>query len=138
MKCPELEDHDCKNDQFPVDPKFCSICCCSGIPTDLWGLMAFIPESSTSWVMSSENHQMISEPSWESGEIPADWKLAIVIPIFKKGKKEDPETTGCTEQNLEGVAMPVMSILDTCLSQQHQDSIPTSGTLVICEYMEYI
>lgn len=27
---------------------------------------------------------------WESGEAPADWKLANVVPIFKTGKKEDP------------------------------------------------
>ncbi|KFV48709.1 RNA-directed DNA polymerase from mobile element jockey, partial [Gavia stellata] len=27
--------------------------------------------------------------SWESGEVPVDWKLAHV-PIFKNGKKEDP------------------------------------------------
>ncbi|GAB0204318.1 receptor-type tyrosine-protein phosphatase zeta [Grus japonensis] len=28
--------------------------------------------------------------SWESGEVPADWKLASVIPIYKSVKKEDP------------------------------------------------
>ena len=28
--------------------------------------------------------------SWQSGEIPADWKLANVIPIYKKGVREDP------------------------------------------------
>ncbi|KAK4807228.1 hypothetical protein QYF61_024348 [Mycteria americana] len=28
--------------------------------------------------------------SWESGEVPADWKLASVIPIYKKGVREDP------------------------------------------------
>ncbi|KFW79960.1 hypothetical protein N305_08316, partial [Manacus vitellinus] len=30
------------------------------------------------------------ERSWESGEVPADWKLANTVPIFKKSKKEDP------------------------------------------------
>jgi len=28
--------------------------------------------------------------SWESGEVPADWKLASVIPIFKNGRRKDP------------------------------------------------
>ena len=28
--------------------------------------------------------------SFETGKIPEDWKLAKVIPIFKKGKKSDP------------------------------------------------
>ena len=27
--------------------------------------------------------------SWKSGEVSVDWKLANV-PVFKKGKKEDP------------------------------------------------
>ena len=28
--------------------------------------------------------------SWECGEVPTDWKLASVIPIYKKGVREDP------------------------------------------------
>ncbi|KAJ7398276.1 xin actin binding repeat containing 2 [Pitangus sulphuratus] len=32
---------------------------------------------------------MIFELSWESREVPADWKLVNIVPIFKKGKKED-------------------------------------------------
>ncbi|CAM5102818.1 unnamed protein product [Natator depressus] len=30
------------------------------------------------------------ENSWRSGEVPDDWEKATVVPIFKKGKKEDP------------------------------------------------
>ncbi|KFQ60968.1 RNA-directed DNA polymerase from mobile element jockey, partial [Pelecanus crispus] len=33
---------------------------------------------------------MIFDKSWQSGEVPADWKKGNVVPIFKKGRKEDP------------------------------------------------
>ncbi|KFP51109.1 hypothetical protein N323_02338, partial [Cathartes aura] len=33
---------------------------------------------------------IIYQRSWESGEVRADWKLASVIPIYKKGVREDP------------------------------------------------
>ncbi|KAJ7424497.1 RNA-directed DNA polymerase from mobile element jockey-like protein [Willisornis vidua] len=32
----------------------------------------------------------LGEWSWESEEVPADWKMANVVPVFKKGKMEDP------------------------------------------------
>ncbi|KFQ84222.1 RNA-directed DNA polymerase from mobile element jockey, partial [Phoenicopterus ruber ruber] len=33
---------------------------------------------------------MIFEESWQSGEVPGDWKRGNIASIFKKGKKEDP------------------------------------------------
>ncbi|KAK4810736.1 hypothetical protein QYF61_007710 [Mycteria americana] len=33
---------------------------------------------------------IIYQQSWLTGEVPADWRLANVTPIFKKGWKEDP------------------------------------------------
>ncbi|KFR10035.1 hypothetical protein N306_13476, partial [Opisthocomus hoazin] len=31
------------------------------------------------------------EKSWQSGEVPGDWKKRNIVPIFKKkGRKEDP------------------------------------------------
>ncbi|KFZ51983.1 RNA-directed DNA polymerase from mobile element jockey, partial [Podiceps cristatus] len=33
---------------------------------------------------------VIFEKSWWSGEVPGDWKKGNIVPIFKKGRKEDP------------------------------------------------
>lgn len=35
---------------------------------------------------------VIYQRSWEYEEVPADWKLANVMSIYKKGIREDPET----------------------------------------------
>ncbi|KFQ80676.1 hypothetical protein N337_11774, partial [Phoenicopterus ruber ruber] len=34
---------------------------------------------------------IIYQQSWLTREVPVDWKLANVTPIYKKGRKEDPE-----------------------------------------------
>jgi len=33
---------------------------------------------------------MISEKSWQSGEVSGDWRKGNIAPSFKKGRKEDP------------------------------------------------
>jgi len=33
---------------------------------------------------------VIYQQSWLTAEVPVDWKLANVAPIYKKGQKEDP------------------------------------------------
>jgi len=33
---------------------------------------------------------IIFERSWQSGEVPGDWRKRNIVPIFKKGRKEDP------------------------------------------------
>ncbi|KFO73723.1 hypothetical protein N303_09798, partial [Cuculus canorus] len=34
---------------------------------------------------------MIFEKSCQSGDVPGDWKKGNVMPIFQKGRKDDPE-----------------------------------------------
>jgi len=34
---------------------------------------------------------MILERSWQSDEVPGDWKKGNIVPIFKKSRKENPE-----------------------------------------------
>jgi len=33
---------------------------------------------------------IVFERSWRSGEVRGDWKKRNIVPIFKKGRKEDP------------------------------------------------
>ncbi|KFO72575.1 hypothetical protein N303_10421, partial [Cuculus canorus] len=34
---------------------------------------------------------MIFEESWQSGEVSGNWKKGNVVPIFSKGRKDDPK-----------------------------------------------
>jgi len=33
---------------------------------------------------------IICQQSWRTGEVPGDWRIASVTPIYKKGWKKDP------------------------------------------------
>ncbi|GAB0184195.1 mitochondrial enolase superfamily member 1 [Grus japonensis] len=90
-RCPKLEDHDCGNDKLPADPKL--------VRDLLLHLDAFksIGPNGIHPRVLRELADVIARPLsiifqqfWKSGEVSVDWKLANVVPIFKKGKKEDP------------------------------------------------
>ncbi|TRZ06616.1 hypothetical protein HGM15179_020490 [Zosterops borbonicus] len=89
-QCPELKDHDCKSDQLPVDPELVQDLLLQLDPYKSMG-----PDGIHLRILI-ELADVIAKPllvifewSWESGEVPADWRLDNVL-IFKKGKKEDP------------------------------------------------
>lgn len=63
------------------------ICCCNGMHANLWGLIKFITRYWRSWSMLLQDFSLSYRWSWESGEVPLDWKLANVTLIFKMSKK---------------------------------------------------
>ena len=40
--------------------------------------------------VAEEQLSIIFLKSWETGEVPDDWRKANVVPVFKKGKQEEP------------------------------------------------
>ncbi|GAB0182329.1 mitochondrial enolase superfamily member 1 [Grus japonensis] len=89
--CPELEDHDCGNDKLPADPEIVQ-----ELLLHLDAYKSMGPDGIHPRVLR-ELADVIARPlsiifqwSWESGEVPIDWKLANILPIFKNGKKDDP------------------------------------------------
>ncbi|KAJ7395662.1 RNA-directed DNA polymerase from mobile element jockey [Pitangus sulphuratus] len=86
-KCPELEDHDRKNYQPPVSPE------------TVWDLLFQLdyynfmePDGIHPIIIEdlvdviTKHLSLIFKLSWESGEVPTDWKLVNIVSIFKKGK----------------------------------------------------
>ncbi|XP_069777653.1 DNA repair-scaffolding protein isoform X2 [Narcine bancroftii] len=51
-----------------------------------------------------------------TGEVPEDWRVAHVVPMFKKGSKSKPGTTNTSSQNLEETAEIVWSSSESDLS----------------------
>jgi len=67
-----------------------------------------------------------SIPSWESGEVQADWKLANLEPSFKKGTKEDPGNN--RPVSLTSMPGKIMKLVLLGVTQKH---VRDSAVLVI-------
>ncbi|KAJ7405771.1 RNA-directed DNA polymerase from mobile element jockey-like protein [Pitangus sulphuratus] len=85
-----LENYDCKNDLLPVNPDI------------VWGLLLqldpykFMGSVGIHSRILKELADVIVQPllmtfewSWESREVPSDWKLVSFVLIFKKGKTQN-------------------------------------------------
>ncbi|KAJ7400347.1 rna-directed dna polymerase from mobile element jockey-like [Pitangus sulphuratus] len=89
-QCPELEDHNCKNDQLTVNLEIlCNLLLQLDPYKSMWpdGIRPRILNLLDN--VTAKPLLMIFERFWESRQVPADWKVANVASIFKKGKKED-------------------------------------------------
>ncbi|KFQ21312.1 hypothetical protein N332_13222, partial [Mesitornis unicolor] len=61
------------------------------------------------------------QQSWLTGEVPVDWRLANVTPIYKKGQKEDPGN--CRPVSLTSVPGKVMEqIILSAITRHMQDN----------------
>ncbi|KAJ7414954.1 RNA-directed DNA polymerase from mobile element jockey-like [Pitangus sulphuratus] len=90
-QCPELEDHNCKNDQLPVDSAIVQDLLLQMDPYRSMGPDGIHPKILEELAdVIAKPLSMIFEQSWESREVPAEWKLESIVLIFKKGKNEDP------------------------------------------------
>lgn len=88
---PDLEDHDCRNNKLPANSQLVQDLL---LQPDAHRSMG--PEGIHPRVLK-ELADVIARPlsnifqqSSECGEVPVDWRMANIVSIFKKGKKEDP------------------------------------------------
>lgn len=63
-------------------------------------------------------HPIVYQQSWLTGEVPADWRLANVILIYKKGQKQNPG-------NYSSVSL--ISLPEAVMEQIIPSSIPQPG-----------
>ncbi|KAK4826466.1 LOW QUALITY PROTEIN: hypothetical protein QYF61_009193 [Mycteria americana] len=79
----ELEDRDGDQNGAPIIQGEMTL-------TSLWGLMRSTRVLKELAEELTKPLSIIYQQSWLTGEVPADWRLANVTPIYKKGWKEDP------------------------------------------------
>ena len=71
---------------------------------------------------------LISAKSIETGIFPEEWKLTRVTPIFKKGKRDDPNNYW-----LISVIPTVAKIFEKCICDQISEYLNTNNLLSHCK-----
>ncbi|GAB0187524.1 mitochondrial enolase superfamily member 1 [Grus japonensis] len=72
---------------------------------------------------------IIDQQSWLTGEVPIYWKLANVMPIYKKGQKEDPGNyRPVTLTSVPGKVMEqiILSVITWHIQDRHNQEIRPS------------
>jgi len=77
------------------------------------GIKRFISEYCKNWLTASWDLSIIFQWSWEFGDVPVNWRLAV----FQKGKKEDPDNywPGC----LTSVPGKIMEKIILSVTEKH-------------------
>jgi len=70
---------------------------------------------------------IIFERSWRTGEVPEDCRKASVIPVFKKGKKEDPGNYRPVSLTSIPGKMMVLLILEVIIKQMEEKKVIRSS-----------
>jgi len=116
---PELEDHGCGNSDFPfVDTEI--------VRNQLNVHRSMGPDGIHPRVLKDLADVMAGplsitcQRSCESGEVPADWKLANVIPIYKNGMREDPGNY--RPVSLTSVPGKIIEKIILCTTERHLKS----------------
>jgi len=92
MRPPEpwVEDYNCGSYMLPVNFEILQdLLLQPNLPKSMWpnGIHPRLLKRLANVV--ARTHSVVYQRSWECEEVPGDWKIANLTPVFKKGKKED-------------------------------------------------